>query len=219
MKKRNFRLSVVAAALAVITASGCSEKGGETAAEQGTAPAAEPGSTLAAERAIAEIDSAMVQVGLDAEQYLPGRLDQVIRDLEALKAALARNESDAVLDAAPDLLARVRKLPAEVAAAKRATLRRDPAAMRQEWEDLSRSLPLMLAAIEARIAALSQAAQLPSGMTAADLAAARAGASEARKQLRGATAAHAAGNVAQAVELGGQAEREVDKLLGLVGMR
>jgi hypothetical protein len=212
---------MVAAALVLLITGGCSDKDGDARPPAGGAAGATVSEAAAgdAARALAEIDAAMAQVGLDAEKYVPGPLDNAIRELESLKAALARNDTQAVLDAAPGLLARVRALPAETAAARQSALKRDPAAMQAEWRELSVGLPPTLSAIEARIDALSRAGQLPVGMTAEGLARARSGVAEAREFLKRATAANSAGNVTEAVALAGRAESKVDEALTLIGMR
>jgi hypothetical protein len=228
MRKASIGAYFLATSFAALVVGGCgTDEGGPGGKGAGQAPDSSAAATAGAEspsqggpaqRAVAEIDAAMARVGLDAEKYAPGRLDGVLSDLEALKGALARHEDEAVLKAAPALLARVRALPAETEAAKKAALKRDPAAMHEEWRELSRTLPSTLGAIESRINALSRAAEMPQGITAEGLASARAGVAEARALLARATAAEVAGNEAQAVDLAVQAEGKVHDVLPFIGM-
>lgn len=173
----------------------------------------------AAAQAVREIDAAMALVGLDATEYLPGRLEGVIRDLDELEASLARGEDEAVLEAAPALLERAQALPGETAAAKAAALRADPQARQAEWQELSRTLPLTLAAIDKRIDQLSRASQLPEGVTRQGLDSARALVAEARGLFDQAAAAERGGDSVLAVNLAAQAEGTMDEALGLIGMR
>ena len=167
-----------------------------------------------AQKAIADIESAVAAAGEDATKYIPDQVQAVNDQVANLKAMFDKKDYKGVLAAAPAVLTQAQGLTAAAAAKK--TEMMDMYA--GEWSNLSGSVPQAVAAIQSRVDILSKSKKLPAGMDAAQLESVKTGLAEANSMWTQATQAQAAGDLEQAVTLAQQAKTRTDELLTTLGM-
>ena len=171
-----------------------------------------------AKKAIADVEAAAVAAGPDAAQYIPDQLQAVTTQISDLKMKFDQKDYKGVLAAAPALLAQAQGLTAAAASAKQAAEAAALEAFNSEWGTLAADIPAQLAAVTSRVGILSKSKKLPAGLDAASFEAARSGADEARSLWDQATAAHAAGNMEQAVMTARQVKEKLDAAMAGLGM-
>jgi len=145
-----------------------------------------------AKQAIANIDSAIASASPDAAKYVPDELAAVNGKLAELKAALEKKDYVAVLAGAPALLTEAQNLLGDAAIKKDAVIK----AMGGEWTSLAATVPALVAAVSKRVSALDKSKHQGAGV---DLAAAKAGLTDATAMWSKAQAAFASGNIEEAV--------------------
>ena len=164
-----------------------------------------------AERAIAEVEAALVEAGTAPAKYIPGELADVQAGLEALERDYAAGRYRAVIEHAPAVLASAKAL-APSAAARAAELDR---ALRAEWVTLVDIVPSELAAVAERFDQLALRRALPRGVTRDDVQAAKGRLRDALALWDRALQEAAAGRLPEAVTLANQIRamgRSVDAL-------
>ena len=167
-----------------------------------------------ARKAVADVEAALAASGSDATKYIPGRVRAVEQQIADLKSMFDAQDYEAVLAAAPAVLARAEALAGEASAARQAAMEAHAA----EWATLIATLPGLLAAIDARVSVLEKARKLPDGISAEQLLSVRAQFTEASDLWTRATASHAVGELEQAVALGVSVKGRTDRLLTALGM-
>jgi muramoyltetrapeptide carboxypeptidase LdcA involved in peptidoglycan recycling len=168
-----------------------------------------------AQKALAEVESALQAVSADASKYIPDQLGPVQQRLTELKAAFDKKDYKAVLAGAPALLTDAKAL-ADSAAAKKTEFTNQ---LNADWTSMSGSLPQAVAAIESRLGILSKSRKLPDGITKDTLATAQAGLDEAKSNWTAATAAFGAGNVEEAVAKASSVKARAEEIMSALGMQ
>jgi hypothetical protein len=153
-----------------------------------------------ARQAIADIDRVLSAAGSAPARYIPGELKDVQADLVELKQAFEQGDYDVVLERAPQVLANARAL-APTAAARAAELDQ---ALRTEWATLVVAVPAELAAVAERFDAVATRRNLPPGVTAANLDAAKVRLRDAAAVWDRARQERAVGRLPEAVTLAHQ---------------
>jgi hypothetical protein len=145
-----------------------------------------------AQKALADINSALDLVSVEAKKYVPDQLNAAENKVTQLTQSFDNKEYEAVLAGAPPVLAEVQGL-ATAAAAKKDEIAK---ALSDEWTGLAASVPQTVDAVSARVDTLSKAKHAPKDI---DLTAAKSGLADARAQWETAQSAFKSGNVADAV--------------------
>lgn len=86
------------------------------------------------------------------------------------------------------------------------------------WNDMSSTIPPMMAALDTKVTELSGMKKLPAGMTAETLETVKTQMAAAQAQWSQASTAYQEGRVAEAMQLGMQVKSMVETLMGQVGM-
>jgi len=167
-----------------------------------------------AQKAIADIESAVAAAGEDATKYVPDQVQAVNDQVANLKAMFDKKDYKGVLAAAPAVLTQAQGL-VSAAAAKKTEMMDTYAG---EWSTLAESVPQAVAAIQSRVDILSKSKKLPAGMDAATLESVKTGLAEANSTWTQATQAQAAGDLEQAVTLAQQVKTRTDEMLTTLGM-
>ncbi|HSQ70443.1 MAG TPA: hypothetical protein VLM41_10185 [Steroidobacteraceae bacterium] len=196
MKTRSLFAGLLTLALAALLTAGCANR-------------MEP-----ARKAIADVEAALAASGSDATKYIPGRVRAVETQIANLKTMFDKQDYKGVLSAAPAALAQAEALAFEASAARQAAMEAHAA----EWATLITTLPGLLAAIDARVSVLAKARKLPDGISAEQLQSVQAQFAETSDLWTRATAAHAVGELEQAVALGVSVKKRADELLAALGM-
>lgn len=147
-----------------------------------------------ARQALDDIGNAVEAVPADDMQYIPEQLAYVKGKLATLNSFYNKQQYAAVLADAPALLFEAKGLTAAAAAKKEEAMK----ALTAQWNQLSVSVPQMLASLKLRVEGLSKTRRTPKGI---DFVAAKAGLEDATvlwekaqgafqsKQIAGAVAA------------------------------
>ena len=145
-----------------------------------------------AQKALADINSALDSVSVEAKKYVPDQLTAAENKVTQLTQSFDNKEYEAVLAGAPPVLAEVQGL-ANAAAVKKDEIAK---ALSNEWTGLAASVPPVVDAVNARVDSLSNAKHVRKDI---DLTAAKSGVADAKTQWETAQSAFASGNVADAV--------------------
>ena len=111
-----------------------------------------------AEQALAGLEKTLSDSGAQVQKYLPERHAEITAKVAALKDQLGKEEYGDVVADAPAVVDALRRAVAD-SAIQRAQAR---VAMEGEWDDLVKTMPAMIEAVDKRIA--SQGSRLPKGM-------------------------------------------------------
>lgn len=188
---------LLAALLAVLLLSGCTDKRMEPA-----------------QQAIAEVEAALKSAGTDPAKYTPSRLKDAMDEVGSLKLLFEEKDYAGVLARAPAALAAAKALPAQAAARKGELL----ATLAQEWSTLETAVPAEIEAVRRQVEDLTRSRKLPEGSTPEMLEAARTGIDDARELWDRAVAEHAADRLEEALTYAGQARQRASSLGAAVGM-
>jgi len=156
-----------------------------------------------AKKAINDITSTAGVASTDADKYIPDQMTDVQRKLADLNASFGNKDYAAVLSGAPAVLAEAQGLAAAAAAKKDEITK----AQASEWTGLSASVPQLLAALKARIKALSKTRHVPKGV---DLTAGKSDFDDATVLWAKAQSAFKSGDVADAVTAGKDAKAKAE---------
>lgn len=148
-----------------------------------------------AQQLLADVDATVTAAGAEAQQQVPEQVAEVNARLAALKSSFDQGDYAAVMKDAPALLAEAKRLAAAAGEKKAALLE----GLKGQWSALSAGVPGVLAAVEAKLAAVKQAARLPAGLNAAAVEAADAGVATAKAAWAEAGAAFTSGDLQGAV--------------------
>jgi hypothetical protein len=166
-----------------------------------------------ARQAIAAIEAELTAAGTDPAKYIPGELKDVQARLEELKQHYATGEFDAVVGAAPAVLAAAKGL-ASTAAARAAELDQ---ALRQEWTGLVATMPTELATLRSAVERVAALPALPAGLDPDRLRLAGKHATDAQALWDRARQEQAAGRLPEAVTLATQARDLARQAMTLPG--
>lgn len=174
-------------------------------------PAACGGQKEPAHLLIADIESTVTAAAPEAAKYVPDELKEVQAQLGALHAAFDKQDYAAVVSGAPAVLGEAASLATAAAAKKDSILK----AFNDEWTALAGSVPADAAAIQNRIEFLNKKSskKLAAGI---DLNAAAASAGDAASLWSKATAAFAAGNLAEAVSSAKQVKTRLEAVAAAI---
>jgi hypothetical protein len=152
-----------------------------------------------AKNALDNINTTLNSVSADAQKYVPDQFAQAQSKAAALTASFQKQDYAAVLARAPGVLAEVNGLAGAAAAKKDEMVK----ALGNEWRSLSASVPQSISAVQSRIDDFSKTKKVPKGV---DLGAAKSGLAEATSAWDKAKEAFKAGNPADAVTAGKDAQ-------------
>jgi hypothetical protein len=155
-----------------------------------------------AKNALDNINTTLSAVSADAQKYVPDRFAEAQTKVAALTAAFDKMDYAAVVAGAPAVLAEVNGLRGAAAAKKDEMVK----ALGNEWRSLAASVPQSLGAVQTRIDALSKTKHVPKDI---DLGAAKSGLADATSAWDKAQEAFKAGNPADAVTAGKDAQGKV----------
>ncbi|HWJ05475.1 MAG TPA: hypothetical protein VNS57_06760 [Steroidobacteraceae bacterium] len=166
-----------------------------------------------ARAAIAAIEAELAAAGTAPAKYIPGELEDTQTRLDTLKQQYAAQQFDAVVEAAPEVLAAARQL-APTAAARAKELEQ---ALQTEWTSLSAALPGELATMQAAVTRVAALRALPTGLDTGKLQVARQRATDAQALWDRAQVEQGAGRLPEAVTLANQARDLARQILALPG--
>jgi len=155
-----------------------------------------------AKNALDNINSTLNSESADAQKYVPDQFADAQTKLAGLSASFEKKDYAAVVAGAPAVLAEVKGLSG-AAAAKKDEMEK---ALGNEWRSLSAAVPQSLGAVQTRIDALSKTKHVPKDI---DLGAAKSGLADATSAWGNAQEAFKAGNPADAVTAGKDAQGKV----------
>ncbi len=112
-----------------------------------------------AEQALAAIEKKFAESGAQVEKYLPERHAEISASIAALRDAMSKENFRDVVSEAASVQDALRRAVAE-SAIRRAQMRVE---MENEWTELTKSMPAMIAAVDKKIA--SQGRRPPGDMT------------------------------------------------------
>jgi hypothetical protein len=155
-----------------------------------------------AKNALDNINSTLNSVSADAQKYVPDQFTQAQTKVAALSASFEKKDYAAVIAGAPAVLAQVRGL-SDAAATKRDEMVKE---LGNEWRSLAASVPQSISAVQSRIDDLTKTKRVPKGV---DLGAAKSGLADANSAWGKAQDAFKAGNPADAVTSGKDAQGKI----------
>ena len=155
-----------------------------------------------AKNALDNINTTLNSVSADAQKYVPDQYAQAQAKVAGLTASFDKKDYAAVIAGAPAVLAEVRGL-SDAAAAKKDEIAK---ALGNEWRSLAASVPQTLSAVQNRVDALSKTKRVPKD---GDLPAAKSGLADATSAWDKAQEAFKAGNPADAVTAGKDAQGKI----------
>jgi hypothetical protein len=167
-----------------------------------------------AQQLLADVDATVTAAGAEAQQQVPEQVAEVNARLAALKSSFDQGDYAAVMKEAPALLAEAKRLAAAAGEKKAALIE----SMKGQWTALSAGVPGVLAAVEAKLAAVKQAARLPAGMNAAAVQAADATVTAAKATWAEAATAFTSGDVQGAVAKAQGVKTELVALAARLGV-
>jgi len=168
-----------------------------------------------AQQAIAQAETALDAISVDAQKFLPDKYKEVQDAIDAAKATFAKDDYKNALAQAKDLPAKVAALATDVSAAKQAAI----ATWTDEWNSLSADLPNMVNAIQSRVDTLSKSKKLPKNIDQATFEAAKTGLDDMKSTWNAASQSFNSGNVEDAVAKAKQVQEKGTEIMSQLGMK
>jgi hypothetical protein len=162
--------------------------------------------------AVAQAETAVTEVRLEAEKYAPAELKAVDATLANLKADLAKEDYKGVIAGVPQFNKEMAALR-EITVAKQTQM----VAATHEWEALSEEVPKVVEAIQIRVDTLS-GSKLPKEVNKEAFEAAKAGLESMKATWAEATAAYSAGNAMEAADKARLVQAKGEEVKGQLGM-
>jgi hypothetical protein len=187
---------LVALLLAVGLGTGCSQK----------APA---------RKAVDQAEQALFAVNEQAQKYFPERYSEVKAELDEARRALEDGHYADAIKAAQEIPPKAKAL-GEAATIQASRLAEK---VKPDWDALAASVPDMLAALDARIKELGNAATLPPEVKPEALAEAPKWSEFAQREWKEAQSEHDQGNLDRALEKARGAGRMAEALLRSLGLQ
>jgi uncharacterized phage infection (PIP) family protein YhgE len=171
-----------------------------------------------AEKAVAQVESALAEIRADAEQHAAEELKGVEESVAKLKANLTSKDYKAVVLGAPSVAAAVTSLK-DTVAKKNADMATVMAAAQEEWAELSTSVPQMVEAIQSRVDTLSKSRRLPNNLDKATFETVKTDFDALKADWTAAGSQFASGAAADAVRTARAAKTKGEEILVKLGMK
>lgn len=171
-----------------------------------------------AEKAVAQVESALAEFRADAEKYAAEELKSVDESVAKLKANLASKDYKAVVTGAPSVNSAVTSLKDTVAKAK-IDAEAVMAAAQAEWGELSTAVPQMVEAIQSRVDTLSKSRKLPANVDKATFETIKTDFEQVKTDWTSAGSQFASGAAADAVRTARAARAKGEEILVKLGMK
>ncbi len=170
-----------------------------------------------AEKAVAQVESALAEFRADAEKYASEELKGVDESLTHLKNNLAKKDYGAVVTGAPSVASAITSLKDTVAKAK-ADADAVMAAAQAEWGELSTSVPQLVEAIQSRVDTLSKSRKLPKNVDKATFETIKTDFETVKADWTAAASDFASGAAADAVRKERAARAKAEEIHAKLGM-
>lgn len=171
-----------------------------------------------AEKAVAQVESALAEFRADAEKYAAEELKSVEESVAKLKANLASKDYSAVVTGAPSVSSAVTSLKDTVAKAK-IDAEAVMAAAQAEWGELSTSVPQLVEAIQSRVDTLAKSRKLPANVDKATFETIKTDFETVKTDWTTAGSQFASGAAADAVRTARAARAKGEEILVKLGMK
>jgi DNA repair exonuclease SbcCD ATPase subunit len=170
-----------------------------------------------AEKAVAQVESALAEFRADAEQYAAEELKGVDESVTRLKNNLANKDYKAVVMAAPGVSSDVSSLK-ETVATKKADMEAIQVAAQAEWTDLSSKVPQMVEAIQTKVDTLTKSRRLPKDIDKAGFETLKTDFETLKTQWSEASSEFASGMAAEAVRKARTAKSKGEEIQDKLGI-
>lgn len=170
-----------------------------------------------AEKAIAQVESALAEIRADAEKYAPEELKGLDESVATLKRGFGNKRYSEVLTAQPSVASAVTALKETIAKAK-ADSEEILAAAQAEWTELSASVPPLVDAIQGRVDTLTKSRKLPKDVDKATFETIKTDFETVKTDWTSATQEFTAGAAADAVRKGRAARAKAEEIQAKLGM-
>ena len=170
-----------------------------------------------AEKAIAQVESALAEIRADAEKYAPEELKGLDESVATLKRGFGNKRYSEVLTAQPSVASAVTALKETIAKAK-ADNEEILAAAQAEWTQLNASVPPLVDAIQGRVDTLTKSRKLPKDVDKAGFETIKTDFETVKSDWTAATREYAAGAAADAVRKARAARSKAEEIHAKLGM-
>lgn len=170
-----------------------------------------------AEKAVAQVESAVAALREDAAKYAPDSLAAMDTSLTAAKEKLAKEDYKGVLADVPQLNSTLNSLKETVAEGK-AQAEAAMAAASEQWNALSADIPKMVDAIQSRVDILGKSRKLPKNLSQEAFDSAKSKLESMKTTWQQASSAFATGDAVNAVAMANNVKQEGNEVLQLLGM-
>ncbi len=170
-----------------------------------------------AEKAVAQVESALAEFRTDAEKFAAEELKSVDESVAKLKANLAKKDYKAVVTGAPSVSSSVTSLKDTVAKAK-IDAETVAAAAQAEWGELNTSVPQLVEAIQSRVDTLTKSRKLPKELDKATFETLKTDFEAVKADWSSATAEFTAGAASDAVRKARAARVKAEEIHAKLGM-
>ena len=170
-----------------------------------------------AEKAIAQVESALAEIRADAEKYAPEELKGLDESVATLKRGFGNKRYSEVLTAQPSVASAVTALKETIAKAK-ADNEEILAAAQAEWTELNASVPPLVDAIQGRVDTLTKSRKLPKDVDKATFETIKTDFETVKTDWTSATQEFTAGAAADAVRKGRAARAKAEEIQAKLGM-
>jgi ActR/RegA family two-component response regulator len=170
-----------------------------------------------AEKAIAQVESALAEIRADAEKYAPEDLKGLDESIATLKRGFGNKRYSEVLTAQPSVASAVTALKETIAKAK-ADSEEILAAAQAEWTELNASVPPLVDAIQGRVDTLTKSRKLPKDVDKATFETIKTDFETVKTDWTSATQEFTAGAAADAVRKGRAARAKAEEIQAKLGM-
>jgi hypothetical protein len=170
-----------------------------------------------AEKAIAQVESALAEIRADAEKYAPEDLKGLDESVATLKRGFGNKRYSEVLTAQPSVASAVTALKETIAKAK-ADNEEILAAAQAEWTQLNASVPPLVDAIQGRVDTLTKSRKLPKDVDKATFETIKTDFETVKTDWTSATQEFTAGAAADAVRKGRAARAKAEEIQAKLGM-
>ena len=170
-----------------------------------------------AEKAIAQVESALAEIRADAEKYAPEDLKGLDESIATLKRGFGNKRYSEVLTAQPSVASAVTALKETIAKAK-ADSEEILAAAQAEWTELNASVPPLVDAIQGRVDTLTKSRKLPKDVDKATFETIKTDFETVKTDWASANREFTAGAAADAVRMGRAARAKAEEIQAKLGM-
>ena len=170
-----------------------------------------------AEKAIAQVESALAEIRADAEKYAPEDLKGLDESVATLKRGFGNKRYSEVLTAQPSVASALTALIETISKAK-ADSEEILAAAQAEWTELNASVPPLVDAIQGRVDTLTKSRKLPKDVDKATFETIKTDFETVKTDWTSATQEFTAGAAADAVRKGRAARAKAEEIQAKLGM-